>query len=200
MSKHAKERGCAQTSLSRGGFKQLKIACKRPFKYLKKLARWWPCFVFSFVSLKPVKLLLYTSIRHFWLLRLQCFVQPAKNYADPLLIAKCGWLLARILCKGLGNRCKNVWRLNILRVPFLVEGCLPEINVEKNRTYFCRENDASRALDLRPACQNLGVPARKWMSCKWAFNWLHYKTFSWREFHYVGTVQSEQSAPMWYAG
>ena len=53
----------------------------------------------------------------FLVLRLQCFVQPAKNYADPLLIAKSGWLLAGILCQDLGNRCKNARRLNFLRVP-----------------------------------------------------------------------------------
>ena len=39
---------------------------------------------------------------------------------------------------------------------FLVQGCLPESNIETNRSYFCR---VGRALDLWPACQNLGVPA-----------------------------------------
>ena len=100
----------------------------------------------------------------FFFLRLQCFVQPAKNYADPLLIAKCGWLFEGILCEGLGNRRKNARWLNILRVPFLIQGCLLEINIETNRPYFCRVNDAGRALDLRPACQNFGVPTPKWMS------------------------------------
>ena len=31
MSNHAKEWGCVPTSLKRGGFKQLKIACSRPY-------------------------------------------------------------------------------------------------------------------------------------------------------------------------
>ena len=31
MSNHAKEWGCVHTSLKRGGFKQLKIACSRPY-------------------------------------------------------------------------------------------------------------------------------------------------------------------------
>ena len=115
-------------------------------------------YVFFFVSLKKIAI--------FLVLRLQCFVQPAKNYADPLLTAKSGWLLAGILCQGLGNRCKNARRLTFLRVPFLVQGCLPEINIETNPTNFCRLNDAGCALDLRPACQNLGVPAPKWTSCK----------------------------------
>ena len=56
------------------------------------------------------------------------------------------------LCEGLGNRCKNARWLNTLRVPFLVQGCLLEINVETNRPYLCRVNDAGRTLDLRPAC------------------------------------------------
>ena len=45
-------------------------------------------FVFFFVSLKPIKLLfVFVYPLFFLLLRLQCFVQPAKNYSDPLLIA-----------------------------------------------------------------------------------------------------------------
>ena len=44
-------------------------------------------FVF-FVSLKPIKLLFVFVYPLFsLLLRLQCFVQRAKNYPDPLLIA-----------------------------------------------------------------------------------------------------------------
>ena len=74
--------------------------------------------------------------------------------------------MAGILCQGLGNRCKNARRLTFLRVPFLVQGCLPEINIETNPTYFCRVNDAGCALDLRPACQNLGVPA---VDTNWRF-------------------------------
>ena len=60
------------------------------------------------------------------------------------------------LCQGLGHRCKNARWLNILRVPFLVRGCLPEINIETNPTYFCRVKDAGHALHLRPTCQNFG--------------------------------------------
>ena len=33
----------------------------------------------------------------------------------------------------------------------------------------------------------------------WTGYWPHYETCSWREFHNVGTVQSKQYAPMWYA-
>ena len=70
---------------------------------------------------------------------------------------------------------------NILRVTFLVQGCLPESNIETNRTYFCRVNEAGRALDLWPACQNLGVLAPKWMSCKWGLRtraWFSIFTYS----------------------
>jgi len=66
-----------------------------------------------------------------------------------MLIVECGRLLAGILCQGVANGCKNAWWLNMLRVPFLVQGCLPEINIETNRTYICFVNDAGRALDLR---------------------------------------------------
>ena len=81
----------------------------------------------------------------------------------------CSWPLPGILCQGLGNRYKDPRWLNILRVPFLVQGCLPEINFETIRTYFCRVNDFGRALDLRPASQNLGVLAPKGMSFKLGF-------------------------------
>ena len=134
------------------------------FKYLKNCLDddlvSFTSFCFLFREPKIHKIAIFS------VLRLQCFLQPAKNYADPLLTAKSGWLLAGILCQGLGNRCKNARRLTFLRVPFLVQGCLPEINIETNPTYFCRVNDAGCALDLRPACQNLGVPAPKWTSCK----------------------------------
>ena len=95
------------------------------------------------------------------------FCTTREKYADPLLTAKSGWLLAGILCQGLGNCVKNARRLTFLRVSFLVQGCLPEINIETNPTYFCRVNDAGCALDLRPACQNLGVTTPKWLSYKW---------------------------------
>lgn len=57
ISNRAKEWGCAQTSLSRGRFRKLRIcriACKRPpcrlstLNYFKRLFRCWACFV-SFV-------------------------------------------------------------------------------------------------------------------------------------------------------
>ena len=123
---------------------------------------------------------------------------PPKNYADPLLIAKCGWLFEGILCEGLGNRRKNARWLNILRVPFLVQGCLLEINIETNRPYFCCVNDAGRALDLRPACQNLGVPTPKWMSSPiyttmtlqlrhWHYNYLQVNFI-----HLPASIQSEK--------
>ena len=61
--------------------------------------------------------------------------------------------------KAWGTAVKNARWLNILRLAFLVQGCLLEINIETNRTYFCRVNDVGHASDLRPACQNLGVRA-----------------------------------------
>ena len=75
-----------------------------------------------------------------------------------MLMVECGW---GILCQGLANGCKNARWLNMLRVPFLVQGCLPEINIETNGTYICFVNDADCALDLRLACQNLGLPDPK---------------------------------------
>ena len=134
----------------------------------------------------------------FFLLRLKCFVQPAKNYADTLLIDKSGWLFEGILCEGLGNSCKNARWLNTLRVPFLVQGCLLEINVETNWPYFCRVNDAGLALDLRPVCQNLGAPTPKWMSSPiyttltlqlrhWHYNYLQVNFI-----HLPASIQSEK--------
>ena len=38
---------------------------------------------------------------------------------------------------------------------------MPDGSIFLFRTHFCRVNDAGRALDLRPACQNLGVPTPK---------------------------------------
>ena len=112
MSNHTKECGWAQTSLSRGGFKQLKIACKRPyqdllsgFKNLKKLFWWWPCFFSFSVSLKPIKLLFvlaYPSF-FFYFRDFNVLYNPRKI----MLIVKCGWLLAGILCQGLRKRCKK---------------------------------------------------------------------------------------------
>ena len=119
-------------------------------------------------------------------------------YADTLLIDKSGWLFEGILCEGLGNSCKNARWLNTLRVPFLVQGCLLEINVETNWPYFCRVNDAGLALDLRPACQNLGAPTPKWMSSPiyttltlqlrhWHYNYLQVNFI-----HLLASIQSEK--------
>ena len=165
------ERGWAKTSLSRGGFKRLKIACKRPYcgrlstlkNCLHDYLVSFPSFHFLFRELKTHKIAFcnrVSAILYF------CDLNVLYNPRKIMLMVECGWLLGGILCQGLANGCKNARWLNMLRVPFLVQGCLPEINIETNGTYICFVNDAGRALDLRLACQNLGLPDPKWMSWK----------------------------------
>ena len=75
---------------------ELKKACKKP--YCRRLSTLKSCSDGDLVSFPSFRFLLRELKTHkiafcirvsaiFLLLRLQCFVQPAKNYPDPLLIA-----------------------------------------------------------------------------------------------------------------
>ena len=76
---------------------ELKKACKKP--YCRRLSTLKNCLDGDLVSFPSFRFLLRELKTHkiafcirvsaivFLLLRLQCFVQPAKNYPDPLLIA-----------------------------------------------------------------------------------------------------------------
>ena len=60
-----------------------------------------------------------------------------------------------------------------------------------------------RARSARTSCRfvlyHAGLRDFEKIEGMWTGYWPHYETCSWREFHNVGTVQSKQYAPMWYA-
>ena len=60
-----------------------------------------------------------------------------------------------------------------------------------------------RARSARTSCRfdlyRAGLRDFEKIEGMWTGYWPHYETCSWREFHNVGTVQSKQYAPMWYA-
>ena len=69
------------------------------------------------------------------------------------------------------NRCHISAGTHKFKSAVLVSG-VPFQKIEehwRNSNIFCRVNQAGRAQNYWPVCQNFGVPCPKWMSCKCAF-------------------------------
>ena len=79
-----------------------------------------------------------------------------------------------------GARNDHVSSLNCdRRFRFLFQECRSRNQHWKNSNTFCRVNQADRAQNYWPACQNFGVPCPEWMSCKCALN-LSTSLFRWQ--------------------
>ena len=132
-------------------------------------------FRFLFRELKTHKIAFCTRVSVFFFYF--CDFNVLYNPRKIMLIVKCGWLLAGSLCQGLRNRCKKCPVAQYLKSAF--PPGVPARNQHWNESNLFLSCKWRRPCPRFTApCQNLGVPAPKWMSCKWGLSYLTWSEFS----------------------